>query len=106
MLTGVQGVNGDKAVRAVRCANMDNINAFVLKKVFVVRIEFCVVSAEEIGGFFSFFFDDIAKCHHFRLGDFFKRRHMLTVSYTAATDNTYFQFFAHISASVTNWFFI
>ena len=88
MLACLESVNGDKAVRTVGRAHMNNVDGLVLEKLLIVRIYLRVLGTVVLCCLLCLLLNDVAECNHFHILDRSESGHMLTVCDTAASDNT------------------
>ena len=88
VLASVESVHGDEAVRAVRGQDVYHIDGLVRKQLLIIRVDRRIRRAVVALRLFSPFFDQVAECHHFHIGELFQRGHMLAVCDTAAADDT------------------
>ena len=87
VLTGIQCVHGDEAVRTVRGQDVYHIDGLVLKQLFIIRIHRRIRCTVVVLCTNGSFLDQVAERHHFHIGELFQRWHMLAVCDTAAADD-------------------
>ena len=64
MLACLHGVNGNKAVRTVRGADMNGLNALVLKHFFIIGIHLGTLCAKLLAGLLRTLFNYIAEAYN------------------------------------------
>ena len=84
MLACIQGIDCNFSMGTVWGAHMYHIDGFVVEQLLVVCIHLCVGCAVFGSGLFCLFPDDIAESHHVCPVDRLQRRHVFSVSDSAA----------------------
>ena len=99
VLACLESGNGDRAVHSVRCADMYNVDALVLKELSVILVDLCIGGAVLLLSSLGSLNDDIAECYHFCVGLCSERGHMLAVCDSAASDNSDSELLSHFGTS-------
>ena len=93
MLAGFKSSHGDRAVCYVRSTNMNNIHVRIIYQIMVVGVHLCVLGAIVSFCFYRTLFDNVAECHDLvQIGIGLQRGHMLLISDTTTTYDTYTNF--------------
>ena len=88
VLACLKCVNGDEAVSSVRCADMNYIDSLVFEKLLIVLVNSSIRCAELRLGSLCSLNIKVAECNHLYVIQLLERRHMLSVCYTSASDDT------------------